>query len=310
MTRLTFGIPVYNGERFLPAALSSVQEQRLADIRIVISDNASTDGTEEYCRAAAAADDRITYLRNDVNRGAIWNFREVERLATTELFSWMAADDVKLPDFAGETIAALDAAGPVAVFACPRTRLIDAEGTVYEDLDDSAMGLDAGSPAERVRNLLRSQASHAMYGVIRTPALRAARPAIECAGTDLVLLVELLCRGRMALAPGQTFLQRHHDGQASMRAVRDADWVAPRAHPNLSFAETRTNVELYRGVARSGIGAAQVAKAWGSITADWVVPRRRAMGRDVLNALGVRPGTGRLDWQRRAQASATAGKQP
>ena len=42
MTRLTFGVPVYNGERYLPAALESLQSQTLSDIRIVISDNGST----------------------------------------------------------------------------------------------------------------------------------------------------------------------------------------------------------------------------------------------------------------------------
>src|SRR6185437_1964783 len=166
MTRLTFGVPVYNGERYLPAALESLQSQTLSDIHIVISDNGSTDATQDICRTAASHDDRISYHRYDDNRGGIWNYQNVMALCDTELFSWMAADDIKLPEFAAATIAALDDGGPGTVFACPRTRLINGEGVIYEDLDDVDLRMDAATAHERVRNMLRAQASHPMYGVI------------------------------------------------------------------------------------------------------------------------------------------------
>lgn len=214
MTRLTFGIPVYNGERFLPAALDSVRAQDIDDIHIVISDNGSTDRTQELCRAAVADDDRIEYHRYSENRGGIWNFGNVLALAKTELFSWMAADDIKLAGFARQTIEALDKAGSDAVFACPRTQIIDADGVVFENLDDAAMGLDAATPHERIRNLLRAQASHPMYGVMRLEALRKTRGIRSSLGDDVVLLVELLCQGTMALAPQQLFWQRRQIGRA------------------------------------------------------------------------------------------------
>jgi len=307
MTRLTFGIPVYNGERFLPAALESIQAQDLQDIRIVISDNGSTDGTEEYCRAAAARDPRIDYRRYDENRGGIWNYRNVLELCDTELFSWMAADDVKLPGFASETIAALDAAGPTAAFACPRTRLIDADGVVYEDLNDLHMGLDAPTAHQRVRGLLKAQASHLMYGVIRMDAIRRTRGILSALGDDMILLVELLCQGTMVLAPQQTFLQRRHDTQVSVQGVTSSSWFAPGQKPNRSFAETVTFFELYRGVAHSGLPLREKLRCWGAVTRWWVIPRRRAIARDVANAIGINPGTGRLRSQRAAREMASPG---
>ncbi len=45
------GMPVYNGERFLAEAIESVLRQSFADFELVISDNASTDRTEEICRS-------------------------------------------------------------------------------------------------------------------------------------------------------------------------------------------------------------------------------------------------------------------
>lgn len=306
MTRLTFGIPVYNGERFLPAAVESLRTQDLDDIRIVISDNGSNDGTEDYCRAAAAEDPRIEYHRYDENRGGIWNYRNVLELAATELFSWMAADDIKLPGFARETIAVLDAAGPGTAFACPRTRIIDADGVIYEDLNDSDMGLDAPTAHERVRNLLRAQASHPMYGVIRVEAIRRTRGILSALGDDMILLVELLCHGRMALAPQQTFLQRRHDMQVSVQGVSSSSWFAPGQRANRSFAETVTFFELYRGVAHSDLPFGEKVRCWGAVTRWWVIPRRRAIARDIANAIGIDPGAGRLRSQRAARNAAAA----
>lgn len=304
MTRLTFGIPVYNGERFLPAALRSVQEQDLQDVRIVISDNGSTDGTEALCRAAAADDDRIRYHRYDRNRGGIWNYQNVMALGDTEFFSWMAADDIKLPAFASTSIAALDAEGPGTAFACPRTRIIDADGVVYEELSDEDLGVDAPTAHERVRRLLLAQASHLMYGVIRTSALRETRGIRSSLGDDIVLLVELLCAGRMVTVAEPTFLQRRHDTQVSVQGVSSSTWFAPGERGDRSFAETRTNIELYRGVAHSTLPLGEKLRTWATLGPSWVFPRWRAMARDVANAVGVNPGAGRLRAQQAARAAA------
>lgn len=307
MTRLTFGIPVYNGETYLPEALDSVRRQDLDDIRIIISDNGSTDATQRICEAAAAEDPRIDYRRYDENRGGIWNFGNVLALADeqdAELFSWMASDDVKLPSFARTAIAALDAAGPDFVFALPRTSIIDADGIVYEELNDTSLGLDAATAHERVRSVLRAQAAHAMYGVIRMDALRRTRGIVSTLGDDIVLLVELLCVGRMTLVPEQLFRLRRHDQQLSVQGITSSSWFAPGRKANRSFAETRTNLELYRGVAHSGLPLSEKLRCWATLGPSWVFPRWRAMARDVANAVGIDPGTGRLRELRAARAAA------
>ena len=47
---VTVGVPVYNGENYLEAALESQLSQTWGDLEILISDNASTDGTPEICK--------------------------------------------------------------------------------------------------------------------------------------------------------------------------------------------------------------------------------------------------------------------
>src|SRR5262245_32943693 len=92
--RLCIGVPVYNGERYLEPAIGSLLAQTFSDFRLIISDNASTDGTEEICRALARRDRRIEYHRSTRNRGPAWNFNRVVELADAEYFKWAAYDDL------------------------------------------------------------------------------------------------------------------------------------------------------------------------------------------------------------------------
>jgi len=59
--RVSIGVPVYNGERYLAQALESIFAQTYQNFELIISDNGSSDGTEAICRGYAAADSRIRY---------------------------------------------------------------------------------------------------------------------------------------------------------------------------------------------------------------------------------------------------------
>ena len=92
--RVTIGLPVYNGENYLAEAIDSILGQTFTDFELIISDNASTDRTEEICRRYAAEDDRIRYFRHDRNRGASPNYNFTVEKARGEYFKWAAHDDV------------------------------------------------------------------------------------------------------------------------------------------------------------------------------------------------------------------------
>ena len=87
-------MPVYNGEKFIREALDSLLAQTFTDFELIISDNASTDGTESICREYAEKDARIRYVRQIENKGAIANFKFVLDEAKAEYFMWAAHDDM------------------------------------------------------------------------------------------------------------------------------------------------------------------------------------------------------------------------
>ena len=90
---VSIGMPVYNGAKYICDALDSLLAQTFTDFELIISDNASTDATEQICREYSVQDQRIRYVRQSINLGAMPNFEYVLNLARGECFMWAAHDD-------------------------------------------------------------------------------------------------------------------------------------------------------------------------------------------------------------------------
>jgi glycosyltransferase involved in cell wall biosynthesis len=90
---LSVGLAVRNGENVLARCIDSVLSQDLADFELVISDNASDDGTNALLTEYARADTRIRLHANAVNIGSHENMNRVLELSRGELFRWISADD-------------------------------------------------------------------------------------------------------------------------------------------------------------------------------------------------------------------------
>ena len=210
--RVSIGLPVFNGERFLAEAIDSLLSQTYRDFELIISDNASTDRTDEICRAYAAQDPRIRYSRNAVNIGGMNNANLTFRLARGEYFRWAAHDDRCAPSLIERLVEELDKRPDVTVcFAASVS--IDAEGTetgVRYPTEGTA-----ARPSQRFRELTATRhACEATYGVIRSDVLRQTRLQESYTASDYVLLCELALRGRFHLVPELLFFKRYHDGNS------------------------------------------------------------------------------------------------
>lgn len=95
--KVSIGMPVYNGEKFIRGALDSLLVQTFTDFELIISDNASTDNTERICQEYAAKDNRIRYVRQLKNVGPVANFKYVLDEAVGVYFMWAAHDDRRHP---------------------------------------------------------------------------------------------------------------------------------------------------------------------------------------------------------------------
>ena len=92
--RLSIGLPVYNGERYIGEAFEALLGQTYEDFELIVSDNASTDGTPEICLRYARQDRRVRYIRQERNIGLIPNHTFLIQQARGELYKCAAHDDL------------------------------------------------------------------------------------------------------------------------------------------------------------------------------------------------------------------------
>src|SRR5262245_52908080 len=170
-SRVALGLPVYNGERHLRRALDNVLAQDFEDFQLVISDNASTDGTQDICLEYARRDSRIRYSRNATNVGIAPNFQRAFRLSDGEYFKWLVHDDVCSPGFLRECVDLLDEAPDTVVLVYPRALQIDGDGKTLGPYEDHLDAREA-KPSQRLERVLQhSGLCYAALGLHRSSAL-------------------------------------------------------------------------------------------------------------------------------------------
>lgn len=90
--KLSICIATFNRARFIGATLDSITSQATSECEVIVSDNASTDGTEEVVRGRAQRFERLRYIRQGVNRGLDCNFDRAIEAARGE-YCWLMSDD-------------------------------------------------------------------------------------------------------------------------------------------------------------------------------------------------------------------------
>jgi glycosyltransferase involved in cell wall biosynthesis len=211
---VSVGLPVYNGEKYLNRALDSICNQDFGDFELIISDNASTDGTEEICKTYAAKDRRIRYFRNEKNIGAIPNYRKVFELSQGEFFKWCAHDDVCHLSFLRRCVETFAGAPQSVVLVYPWCELIDEFGNVLEQASDH-VDTRSKRPHQRLGRVIR-RASYAypIWGLIRSECLRKTALMGSVWYGDRLLLAELSLLGQIWEVPEVLSQLRNHPGNS------------------------------------------------------------------------------------------------
>jgi glycosyltransferase involved in cell wall biosynthesis len=282
--RVSIGLPVYNGERFIGGAVESLLAQTLTDFELVIVDNASTDRTGEICRAFAAGDPRVRYHRNERNVGLAPNWNLAFDLAcAAPLFKWAAHDDVHVPTFLERCVEALER-DPGVVLAFSRTELIDRDGETIEAKRPS-LPLDSVDPSIRFDALMPSDRLY-IFGVMRRDALlRYGKPVLgSYVDHDGVLLLRLVLSGRFFEVPEVLFFNRRHETQAETRLSGDGaawtTWLDPAQAGRRVFPAWRKQAELWRSLVHAPLSAKDRIRCALTL-ARWTRWTRHRLYRDV-----------------------------
>ena len=273
--RISVGVPVRNGERFLPEALDSLLAQSYKDFELIISDNASTDRTQSICREYAARDPRVRYYRSEQDMGLANNFNCLFIRARGEYFKWAAADDVHEPDWISDCLAVLEQ-DPSVVLVYGKTRFIDENGALVEETDPG-FDLRFDAAIDRLRYVISATSwVNAIFGLIRTQELAKTRLFPSYPGGDYPLLAELAVLGKFVEVPNILFRRRLHPG-ASSQNVRNSGfmvrlWTAGGRRSSPAWSRSRDD---FRTILNSGLSAGEKLSLEMSLLRTMIRARRR-----------------------------------
>jgi glycosyltransferase involved in cell wall biosynthesis len=304
--RVSIGMPVYNGERYLEQAVDSLLAQTFTDFELIISDNASTDGTPAICERYAANDSRVRYYRNDHNRGASWNYNRVYALSRAPYFKQAAHDDLCAPTFLERCVDVLDR-DPSVVMAYPRTILIDDDGN---ELERFAGTLDIRDPRphQRFQHFQHIFGEwcicHPIFGVMRVAPVSDREILPAYIASDVLLLAELTLHGKICEIPEYLFSLRWHAGASTVANkpyAERASWFDPKLKGTLQVPLTRFRwlYEYTKMIAAAPLTPFERLRCYQQLP-RWIYRRRRQLAHDAFDV-----GAQLLRLQERGSATAS-----
>jgi glycosyltransferase involved in cell wall biosynthesis len=241
-------LAVHNDARFLGEAIDSVLGQRLADLELLVVDDASTDQTSALL--AAVEDTRLTVVRNDERRGLAASLNRALEQASGKYVARLDADDVALEDRLRRQVERLQADSRTAIV-----------GSAVTDLDeDGRTGrthvMPAGPTALRWHALFSSPFFHPTVLVDREVldrhGLRYDPEFLESEDYDLWTRLFAFADGDNLREP--LVLKRVHAAQASQRrgdvqetfrrrvALREIARIAPEVDAEALWRGSRTEL--------------------------------------------------------------------
>lgn len=209
LPHVTVCIPVWNGARFVAETLASVARQTYPNLHVVISDDASTDGSAELC-GSIAEQHGFELIVQPERLGWVANCNFLLERAAGDFVCILPHDDI-LDERYIEVLAAYLSATPVCAMAFCDIR---AFGSRNEVQTQTSL---VGSPFDRLyRHLTQHLDGTPFRGLVRREVLDRAGglPANDFGGfaADVVWLAHLALEGEIHRVPEVLYSKRYHQG--------------------------------------------------------------------------------------------------
>jgi glycosyltransferase involved in cell wall biosynthesis len=204
--KLSIGLPVYNGEKFIRKCIDSLLAQTFTNFELIISDNASTDNTSKICQEYLKKDKRIRYICQESNIGLHQNFDFVLEQAKNEFFMWIGVDDYILPNYAKKNMDILISNSNV-VGSVSKINQYNLSEYKIDNVDSKFFNFMkilrfyfrkrgvlsiSGTYSQKVRTYLNNSTCQIIYGIFRTDKLRKSIISSLFLGLDWAEMLNIL----------------------------------------------------------------------------------------------------------------------
>jgi glycosyltransferase involved in cell wall biosynthesis len=197
---VSIAIAAYNRAHLIGRTLDSLLCQTVQDFEILISDDASPDGTRDVCVQYAEADSRVCYVRNEERLGLGGNCSRVLSMTRGEFVVLAGDDDIYEPNFLERLLAEMRRYPTLSLAAC-RVDLIDQNDVVVRTMSHQSFGSEPlSSPLRNANRMLWRAYGNLMTGMYRREPMMHTllyRPILddEWDEVDVLFLFEMALRG-------------------------------------------------------------------------------------------------------------------
>ena len=174
-------VPTWKAAGFIERTLDALAAQTCPSFGVLVSDDASPDGTAEICERRARRDPRFRVIRQPRNLGWVGNVNALLAAARAEYLLFAFQDDLPEPTYVEKCVAALDADAS-AVMAFSDVLLVNQKGASedrsFPGLDGIRERVERALPIARLednwwipnRGVFRESAARAIGGLRRHAA--------------------------------------------------------------------------------------------------------------------------------------------
>jgi len=248
MSSVDVVVPCYRYGRFLRGCVDSVLSQEGCDVRVLIIDDASADGSAKIARAAAVEDRRVAVRIHERNEGMAAVCNEGIEWAEAEYFLTLSADDLLTPGALARATNIMTEL-PEVSFTYGTELILDSGGTTPIVAPDPHVNWWISSGSAFIRHVCSTGRNHVgtSTAVVRTSAQKAVggyRPELPHT-SDMEMWLRLAMQGAVAYTDVAQGIRRVHGANMSTTRFgrRSLDYIERETALKSFFANEGRSID-------------------------------------------------------------------
>lgn len=214
---VSIGMTVFNQMPYVQKTIESILAQNYQHFELIIADNASDDGSREFCEHYAKRDHRIKLIKNEHNIGKLANLDMVLKSSTGKFFLWASGHDLFHLEYLSTLVEEFNANDDSVVLCCPGTVFIDEKNNLFQPVENSFVDTRHMRSVDRFLKIIKHlNPGYIHGGLYRTSSLKQVWKPYVMRGAEQMIAAQLSMIGTIAQVRDQLFYKR------KMRHTEDA----------------------------------------------------------------------------------------